>query len=69
MAPLSFAFVAVFAPNAKKNKKITRGTSLRVSRQCRPSQNWHWGLKTATDAKLREPFCSFFFLGGQIATL
>ena len=24
-----------------------------------------WGIKTATVAKLRERFCSFFFLGGQ----
>jgi len=34
------------APQGKKNnKKITRGTSLRVPRQHRPSQNWLWGPK------------------------
>jgi len=37
--PLSFAAVAVLAPQGqKKNKKITRGTSLRVPRQRRPNQ-------------------------------
>jgi len=32
-------------PKTKKIKEITRGTSLRMSRQRRPSQNWHWGPK------------------------
>jgi len=44
--PLSFATVAVLTPQGqKKIKKITRGTSLRVPRQRRPSQNWPWGQK------------------------
>jgi len=30
---------------------------------------WPWGAKTATAAKLRGRFCSFFFLGAKIATL
>ena len=29
------------------------------------TKNWPWGAKTATVAKLRGRFCSFFFLGGQ----
>jgi len=29
------------------------------------TKNWPWEAKTATVAKLRGRFCSFFFLGGQ----
>jgi len=43
--PLSFTIVAVLAPQGKKKNKITRGTSLRVPRQRRPSQYQPWGPK------------------------
>jgi len=63
--PLSFASVAVLAPPRPKNKKkITRGTSLRVSRQRIPSQNWHWEPKLPQMQNLRGRFV-VFFLGGQ----
>ena len=41
---ISFATVAVLAPQGQKKKK-TRDTSLRMLRQRRPSQNWLWGPK------------------------
>jgi len=41
-----FATATVLAPQGKRKKiKITRGTSIRVPRQRRPSQNWPWGPK------------------------
>jgi len=58
--PLSFATVAVLAPKAKK---ITRGTSLRVSRQRRPSQYQPWGPKLPQMQNLGGGFV-VFFLGG-----
>jgi len=43
---ISFATVAVLAPQGKKIVIIiTRGTSLRVPRQHRPSQYQPWGPK------------------------
>jgi len=53
------------APHGQKNnKKITRGTSLRVPRQRRPSQIWHWGPKLPQMKNLGGHFV-VFFLGGQ----
>jgi len=52
------------APQGKiKNKKITRGTSLRVPRQRRPSQNWHWGPKLPQMQNLGGRFVVFFLRG------
>jgi len=48
--------------------KITHGTSLRVSRQRRPSQNWPWGPKLPQMQNLEGGFV-VFFLGAKIATL
>jgi len=48
----------------KKNKKKTRGTSLRVPRQRRPSQHQPWGPKLPQVQNLRGCFV-VFFLGGQ----
>ena len=59
--PLSFASVVVLAPKGKKKiKKITRDTSLRVSRQRRPSQNWYWGPKLPQMQNLENHFVVFF---------
>jgi len=53
--------VAVLAPQGqKKIKKITRGTSLRVPRQRRPSQYQPWGPKLPQVQNLGGLFCSFF---------
>jgi len=53
------------APQDKKNKKkITRGTSLRVPRQRRPSQYQPWGPKLPQVQNLGGCFV-VFFLGGQ----
>jgi hypothetical protein len=46
----------------KKNKKITRGPSLRVPRQCKLSQNWPWWPKLPHVQNLGR-FCSFFLEG------
>jgi len=64
-APLSFATVAVLAPQGQFliKKKITRGTSLRLPRQRRPSQNWPWGPKLPQMKNLGGGFV-VFFLGG-----
>ena len=43
---------------------MTRGTSLRVPRQRRPSQNWPWGPKLPQLQNLGGGFV-IFFLGGQ----
>jgi len=52
------------APKDKnKNKKITRGTSLRVPRQRRPSQNWPWGPKLPHVQNLEGGFVDFFLRG------
>jgi len=48
----------------KKNKKITRGTSLRVPRQRRPSQYQPWGSKLPHVQNLGGCFV-VFFLGVQ----
>ena len=61
-SPLSFATVAVLAPQSKK--KITCGTSLRVPRQRRPSQYQFWGPKLLQLQNLGGCFV-VFFLGGQ----
>jgi len=59
---LSFATVAVLAPQGqKKLKKITRGTSLRVTRQRRPSQYQPWGPKLPQVQNLGGCFVVFFF--------
>jgi len=42
-----------------KNKKITCGTSLRVPRQRRPSQNWSWGRKLPQMQNLGGDFVVF----------
>jgi len=48
-------------PQGKKEEdKITRGTSLRVSRQRKPSQNWHWGPKLPQMQNLGDRFVVFF---------
>jgi len=55
--------VAVLAPQGQKNKlkiKITRGTSLRVPHQRRPSQNWAWGPKLPHVQNLGVGFVVFF---------
>jgi len=51
------------APKAKKNLKITRGTSITVPRQRKPSQNWPWGPKLPHVQNLGGGFV-VFFLGG-----
>jgi len=53
------------APQDKKKiKKITRGTSLRVAHQRRPSQYQPWGPKPPQLQNLGAVLW-FFFLGGQ----
>jgi len=44
----------------KRNKKITRGTSLRVPRQRRPSQYQPWGPKLPQVQNLEGGFVVFF---------
>jgi len=52
------------APQGKnKIKKITRGTSLRVPRQRRPSQNWYWGSKLPQMQNSGGRFVVFFLRG------
>jgi len=64
-SPLSFAIVAVLAPQGqKKIKKITRDTSLRVPRQRRLSQYQPWGPKLPQVQNLGDCFV-VFFLGSQ----
>jgi len=61
---LSFATVAVLAPQDKKIKiKITRGTSLRVPRKRRPSQYQPWGPKLPQVQNLGGCFVVFFLRG------
>jgi len=49
----------------KKNKKITCDTSLRVSHQRRPSQNWPWGQKLPHVQNLGGGFVVFFLRGSK----
>jgi len=44
-------------------KKMTRGTSLRVPRQSRPSQNWPWRPKLPKMQNLEGGFVVFFLKG------
>jgi len=63
--PPKFCIYSSFGPQGqKKIKIITCGTSLRVLRQRRPSQNWHWGSKLPQMQNLGSCFV-VFFLGGQ----
>jgi len=63
-SPLSFATIAVLASQGKiKIKKITRGTSLRVPRQHRPSQYQPWGPKLLQLQNLGGCFVVFFLRG------
>jgi len=48
---------------APQGKKKTHGTSLRVPRQRRPSQNWHWGPKLSQTQNLGARFVVFFLKG------
>jgi len=64
--PISFATVAVLVPQGKKK---TRGTSLRVPRQRRPSQNWPCGPKLPRMQNLGDGFVVFFSYETKIATL
>jgi len=43
--PMFWFFSSFGPPRQKKNKKLTRGTSLRVPRQRWPSQQWTGGPK------------------------
>jgi len=47
-------------PQGKKKKKLTRGTSLRVPRQRRPSQYQLWGPKLLQLQNLGGCFIVFF---------
>ena len=60
-SPLSFATVAVLAPQGKK--KITCGTSLRVPRQRRPNQYQPWRPKLPQVQNLGGCFVVFFLRG------
>jgi len=59
--PLSFATIADWLSKANFwYKKKTRGTSLRVPRQRRPSQNWLWRPKLSQIQNLGDGFVVFF---------
>jgi len=62
--PLKFCNCSSFGPpRQKKIKKITRGTSLRVARQRRPSQYQPWGPKLPQLQNLGGCFVVFFLRG------
>jgi len=52
-----------FSPPRQKKNKITHGTSLRVPRQRRLSQNWSWGPKLPHVQNLGGDFVVFFLRG------
>jgi len=56
--PPKFCICNSFGPQGQK--KITCGTSLRVPRQRRPSQNCHWGPKLPQMQNLRGRFVVLF---------
>jgi len=55
---LTFSTIAVLALQGQK--KITGGTSLRVLRQRKPSQNWLWRPKLPQMQNLGGGFIVFF---------
>jgi len=56
-----FCKCSSFGPQCqKKIKKLTRGTSLRVPRQHRPSQIWLWGPKLPHVQNIGGGFVVFF---------
>ena len=62
--PPKFCNCSSFGPQGKKKiKKITRGTSLRVSRQRRLSQYQLWGPKLLQLQNLGDCFLVFFLRG------
>jgi len=65
--PPKFCNWSSFGPQSQK--KLTRGTSLRVPRQRRPSQNWPWGPKLPQVQNLRGGFVVFFLLRGPKSQL
>jgi len=63
--PPKFCNCSSFGPQGKKKKKKTRGTSLRVPRQRRPSQYQPWGPKLPQVQILGGCFVVFFLRGSK----